>query len=415
MKNIGVNFLRIIFMKIAAFVLGLISGVIGIVLAFITLFMGGITSALSSDRLVGTMGIIALFLTLLIIIFSSIILAKPKQAGILLLGTSIGSMIAGGTLVAVASVLALIASILAYIEGRKEKNNQSKQKSYVLWTISILLVVIPISIVYKVDTPSQSASALIDLDTAKIDNISSKGILHDTFEIGSNYTDVQRQNLEEQITGKVVEWTLPVYEISKISDNTYKIQTDGSNGDVGTFIVLSPKNSQEIKLLMSLKTGDQVSVKGYIKGISIRNIELSPAQLITGNNITQQNLSISNQTVSTKNTTVDTEDQTIEVVGTFAQSQGTGLCSEFNGDYELNSQNEYTLISDKDKTYFSFCERDDKETPITSQILEALNKCNASDSAGELVLCKVRASINKDNQFTKIISAEFIKTVSTND
>lgn len=402
-------------MKIAAFVLGLISGVIGIVLAFITLFMGGITSALSSDRLVGTMGIIALFLTLLIIIFSSIILAKPKQAGILLLGTSIGSMIAGGTLVAVASVLALIASILAYIEGRKEKNNQSKQKSYVLWTISILLVVIPISIVYKVDTPSQSASALIDLDTAKIDNISSKGILHDTFEIGSNYTDVQRQNLEEQITGKVVEWTLPVYEISKISDNTYKIQTDGSNGDVGTFIVLSPKNSQEIKLLMSLKTGDQVSVKGYIKGISIRNIELSPAQLITGNNITQQNLSISNQTVSTKNTTVDTEDQTIEVVGTFAQSQGTGLCSEFNGDYELNSQNEYTLISDKDKTYFSFCERDDKETPITSQILEALNKCNASDSAGELVLCKVRASINKDNQFTKIISAEFIKTVSTND
>ena len=399
-------------MKIAAFVLGLISGVIGIVLAFITLFMGGITSALSSDRLVGTMGIIALFLTLLIIIFSSIILAKPKQAGILLLGTSIGSMIAGGTLVAVASVLALIASILAYIEGRKEKNNQSKQKSYVLWTISILLVVIPISIVYKVDTPSQSASALIDLDTAKIDNISSKGILHDTFEIGSNYTDVQRQNLEEQITGKVVEWTLPVYEISKISDNTYKIQTDGSNGDVGTFIVLSPKNSQEIKLLMSLKTGDQVSVKGYIKGISIRNIELSPAQLITGNNITQQNLSISNQTVSTKNTTVDTEDQTIEVVGTFAQSQGTGLCSEFNGDYELNSQNEYTLISDKDKTYFSFCERDDKETPITSQILEALNKCNASDSAGELVLCKVRASINKDNQFTKITIKDMFQNLS---
>ena len=106
-------------MKTAAFVLGLISGIIGLGLAFVTLFMGGLVSALSSDQSVGIMGIFAILLTLLIIVFSSIILAKPKQSGILLIGTSIGCIVSGGTLVAITSVLSLVAGILAYISGRK--------------------------------------------------------------------------------------------------------------------------------------------------------------------------------------------------------------------------------------------------------------------------------------------------------
>ena len=47
-------------MRIAAFVLGLISGIIGLGLAFFTLFVGGIASALASDHTVGVMGILAI-------------------------------------------------------------------------------------------------------------------------------------------------------------------------------------------------------------------------------------------------------------------------------------------------------------------------------------------------------------------
>ncbi len=353
-------------MRIAAFVLGLISGIIGLGLAFFTLFVGGITSVLASDHTVGVMGILAIILTLLIIVFSSIILAKPKQSGILLIGTSIGSIIAGGTFVAISSVLALVAGILAYVSGRQSGILPVK-KAYVVWIISLLIAIIPISIVSKANTAQKTATAedSINLNTATIDDISSKGTLYETFEIGGDYTDLQRQNLAEQIKGKVVEWNLPVYEVSK-NNSSYRIQTDSSNKDVSTFIDISPTTSEEIQYLNSLKTGDMVYVKGYIKDVSFRSLDLSPAMLVSNkqvvNNIENEASSQSSNTNSAKQvaSTVSQSNPSVSVAGTIVSTQ-----DEAGGGYGIQTVDGET---------YHICYLSDSDDKIINQLSELENQ-----------------------------------------
>lgn len=353
-------------MRIAAFVLGLISGIIGLGLAFFTLFVGGIASALASDHTVGVMGILAIILTLLIIVFSSIILAKPKQSGILLIGTSIGSIIAGGTFVAISSVLALVAGILAYVAGRQSGILPVK-KAYVVWIISLLIAIIPISIVSKASTVQKTATAedSINLNTATIDDISSKGTLYETFEIGGDSTDLQRQNLAEQIKGKVVEWNLPVYEVSK-TNSSYRIQTGSSNKDISTFIDISPTTSEEIQYLNSLKTGDMISVKGYIKDVSFRSLNLSPAMLMSNkqavNNTVNEDSNQSSNTNSAEQvaSTDSQNNSSVSVAGTIVSTQ-----DQTGGGYGVQTIDGET---------YHICYLSDNDDKIINQLSELENQ-----------------------------------------
>ena len=161
----------------------------------------------------------------------------------------------------------------------------------------MLLAVIPISIVSKAAFLDKVPS--IDLTTAKVANISSRGTLYEAFNIGSNSTDVQRQDLTNQITGKVIEWTLPVYEVDKDGD-TFTVQTSSTNNDVGTFIKIKPRSAAEVQYLTGLKTDDTISIRGYITGVSIRSVNIEPAILVTANT------SASNPINDNNNNTSDT-------------------------------------------------------------------------------------------------------------
>jgi len=131
----------------------------------------------------------------------------------------------------------------------------------------------------------ERASILSNIANAQPSNISPTGKLATTFKLDSKSTDIQRDNLEKEITGKIVQWTLPVYEVSK-SGNGYRIQTSGNQAImggapmVGSFITISPKNETEKTYIENLKTGDQITFKGKITGTSMRNIDIKPAILI---------------------------------------------------------------------------------------------------------------------------------------
>ncbi|MFZ4439690.1 MAG: SHOCT domain-containing protein [Syntrophales bacterium] len=103
--------------------------------------------------------------------------------------------------------------------------------------------------------------------------------LGEIFNMMSKHTNVQRENAKKEIIGKTVRWQLPVYEVSKIKDNLYKVITkDGAN--VGTATHITTRNSQEIDILESLKTDDQISFIGTIVGVIFpRLIEIKPAVL----------------------------------------------------------------------------------------------------------------------------------------
>lgn len=107
--------------------------------------------------------------------------------------------------------------------------------------------------------------------------LSPTGELAAMFNLGSDNTNLQRENKLKEIKGKVVEWTLPVYEVKK-DGHGYKVQT--ATGDtVGTFIYISPRNDQDKTVIEALKTGSQISIKGIIKDDSMRCLVIKPAIL----------------------------------------------------------------------------------------------------------------------------------------
>ena len=121
--------------------------------------------------------------------------------------------------------------------------------------------------------------------------------LNEVYGMGTKATDIQRDNTEKAITGKIIEWSLPVYEVSKVTDNKYKIQTKsstkimGNSGSVGTFIYLEIdksnyadnrfyKGQELVQYLSSLTEGNVVKVKGKIDGVFMRSVQIEPALLM---------------------------------------------------------------------------------------------------------------------------------------
>ncbi len=135
------------------------------------------------------------------------------------------------------------------------------------------------------------------------------GELMKIFHIPSDYTDVQRENTINQIRGSVVQWTLPVYEVSR-KEGGYKITTMGSRDDnpfstsiyVNTKIYISPRSSSERQYIESLMTGNMIEIKGKIKGVNyLRELEIEPCILISGTSVYSETVNNSKQDVPVGN------------------------------------------------------------------------------------------------------------------
>lgn len=105
-------------------------------------------------------------------------------------------------------------------------------------------------------------------------------LLADYFNPMSKHTDIQREQALQELKGKVVEWELVVFEVSKQSSAVYKIQTSSRKNYVGTFVSIHSPGAEDVKTLAALKTGDKITVKGYVDGSFMRNINLNPAMLV---------------------------------------------------------------------------------------------------------------------------------------
>lgn len=168
-----------------------------------------------------------------------------------------------------------------------EHNEQSPKKKGFIGTIlkalAIFFVVfIALGIYFSYSKPTVDPISLLENEIPE--QINPQGELGEMFSFGSTNTDIQRDNKINEIKGKVISWSLPVFEVNK--DGTeYRIQTSGvtnesGNKIVGTFIYITPKNQDEKTIIEGLKTGDYISFKGRIKDVSMRNLEISPAVLL---------------------------------------------------------------------------------------------------------------------------------------
>lgn len=130
------------------------------------------------------------------------------------------------------------------------------------------------------DTLKQTVASVSKLDELAVmlaATLSPTGELAAMFNLMSDNTDLQRENKLKEIKGKVVEWSLTVYEVEKDGDG-YTVQTKAGN-DVGTFIHISPRNEQDRATIEALKTGSRISIKGIIKDDLMRNLVIKPAIL----------------------------------------------------------------------------------------------------------------------------------------
>lgn len=129
----------------------------------------------------------------------------------------------------------------------------------------------------RVQQVHEKEKVLAQMSKAKVDDISATE-LGEIFNFMSKYTDVQRENAEKEVVGKIIQWSLPVYEVKRNGDY-YKIQT--STGEkVGTVITIYPRSEQEKTYIEALKTNDVLTVKGKITEVLMRNVNIKDAILV---------------------------------------------------------------------------------------------------------------------------------------
>ena len=125
------------------------------------------------------------------------------------------------------------------------------------------------------------------LSNATSSKLKPSGKLYEMFKAGSDYTDVQRENMEQSMIGQVIKWHLPVYEVHRI-DGGYKIFTSNSNGNlfdmtryVNTEAHIYTESSSEKTYIENLKTNDMITIKGYISKVDfLRTIVIKPCIII---------------------------------------------------------------------------------------------------------------------------------------
>jgi hypothetical protein len=118
------------------------------------------------------------------------------------------------------------------------------------------------------------------LAQSEVSSLSPEGELADTFNILSEHTDIQRDNLAERISGSTVQWKLPVYEVRKLSEGRYRVQSATTGNLVGTFINVYARSPEEEAYVESLKLEDTISFKGKIAGVRLRSVQIDPALLV---------------------------------------------------------------------------------------------------------------------------------------
>jgi hypothetical protein len=120
----------------------------------------------------------------------------------------------------------------------------------------------------------------VDVTRLTPSNLVPTGELARMYNFLSDSTALQRDEKERELKGVVVQWRLSVYDVSSGPGPYYRIQTSSGNGVVGTFCYVIPQNEDERKFLARLKTGDYITCKGIINGVSMRNIEIKPATVL---------------------------------------------------------------------------------------------------------------------------------------
>lgn len=109
----------------------------------------------------------------------------------------------------------------------------------------------------------------------------------DTYVLGGNRTDLQRDAMSAKLVGAIVSWRFKVYDIAK-EDGRYRVISElmdgtdaGAFGKFGVVAFIAPKDESDGEVLLNLQTGNEIEIRGRVDGVSARTaLVLSPAELV---------------------------------------------------------------------------------------------------------------------------------------
>jgi hypothetical protein len=146
--------------------------------------------------------------------------------------------------------------------------------------LKLIIFVIVLGVISAIfsQTKEEKEAEIKSISSSKAESIDTSE-LKEMFSIMSKNTDLQRENKEKELIGKIVQWKIEVYEVNK-SEEYYRIQGSTTANMPGTFVSLYPRNDSQRQRIESLKTGDSITFKGIITGTTVRNIDIDKATLI---------------------------------------------------------------------------------------------------------------------------------------
>jgi len=109
----------------------------------------------------------------------------------------------------------------------------------------------------------------------------------DTYVLGGNRTDLQRDVMSAKLVGSTVSWRFKVYDIAK-EDGRYRVTSElmdgsqaGSFGKFGVVAFIASRNENDVEVLLNLQSGHTVEILGRVDGVFARAaLVLSPAELV---------------------------------------------------------------------------------------------------------------------------------------
>ena len=132
----------------------------------------------------------------------------------------------------------------------------------------------------------EPAFTLADLEAAKPVAVTPEQVA-ETFALGSRSTDLQRELLEKEVSGQVVEWDLQLYEVQlegdiyTVSSNPIPIKNDGAMNLSRVVAEVRARTPEEHAFLRAVKTGDPIRLRGRVTAIALRTaVVLDPAVVV---------------------------------------------------------------------------------------------------------------------------------------
>ena len=156
---------------------------------------------------------------------------------------------------------------------------------------SLFMVMLGLSLSGCNEAPTPN---LISAPTSIAEALTSKAVLNialqevvDTYVLGGDRTDLQREAMAAKLVGASVSWRIKVFDIAK-EEGSYRVMSElmsGSDqGSFGKFTIVAfvtPRDDVDMEALLKLKTGSEVEIHGRVDSINIRTaLVLSPAELV---------------------------------------------------------------------------------------------------------------------------------------